>query len=309
METAILSVIAGAIISYFIAKWQMKRNKITHFSLNSYDIGKGLSDEFPEFKLHFAGEALANNVMVLKGGFMNTGRNDIIGLKGEKDIKLILPDGCKVKAITVDPSIEGLAVFAEKDNKNENVILFGINEIFRTDEFFKYTAIIETSEEIKELYSELEFSHRLSNTDKIKNTYVDMPKTKFKKIFSIIAISISVVISILVTVFLMYRKMTYNIYEKSTNREVRIHIDPNSNIYVNEGVFIPFVSGTKISQKELLNDYKMVPITEYRWSGADTFFAIDIALLVFIYVFLAYYVTWGRNGHIKNVLKANEKSK
>ena len=50
MITAIISIIAGAIISYFIAKWQMKKNKIVHFSINSYDIGKGLSDEFPEFK-------------------------------------------------------------------------------------------------------------------------------------------------------------------------------------------------------------------------------------------------------------------
>ena len=225
------------------------------------------------------------------------------------DIKLILPDDCKVKAITVEPSIEGLKVFAEKDNNNENVILFGINEIFRTDEFFKYTAIIETSEEIKELHSELEFSHRLSNTDKIKNTYIDKPKSKFKKNFAIVALIFSIVLAILATVFLMYRKMTYSIYEKATNREVRINIDPYSNIYVNEGIYIPFVTGTKITQKELLNDYKMVPITEFRWSGADTIFAFDIAFLVFIYGFLAYYIIWGRNGHIKNVLKENEKSK
>ena len=75
--TTILSIIVSSIITFFIAKWQMKKNKIVHFSVNSYDIGKGLSNEFPDFQLHYGGEDLTDNVMVLKGGFMNTGRNDI----------------------------------------------------------------------------------------------------------------------------------------------------------------------------------------------------------------------------------------
>lgn len=87
MVTTIISIILSAIIAFFIAKWQMKKNKIVHFSINSYDIGKGLSNEFPEFQLHYDGENLSNNVMVLKGGFMNVGRNDIDALKGDADIK------------------------------------------------------------------------------------------------------------------------------------------------------------------------------------------------------------------------------
>ena len=48
--TTILSIIVSSIIAFFIAKWQMKKNKIVHFSVNSYDIGKGLSNEFPDFQ-------------------------------------------------------------------------------------------------------------------------------------------------------------------------------------------------------------------------------------------------------------------
>ena len=87
MLTSIIFSLLGIIASYIFAKWQMTKNKIVHFSINSYDIGKGLSDEFPDFKLLFGEDVLVDNVMVLKGGFMNTGKNDINSFKGENDIK------------------------------------------------------------------------------------------------------------------------------------------------------------------------------------------------------------------------------
>lgn len=307
METAILSVIAGAIISYFIAKWQMKRNKITHFSLNSYDIGKGLSDEFPEFKLHFAGEALANNVMVLKGGFMNTGRNDINGLKGENDIKLILPDGCKVKAITVEPSVEGLTVLADKDNENENIILFGINEIFRTDEFFKYTAIIETSDEIDDLDSELKFSHRISNTEKIAATYIRLQNNKMRKRMAKLVIFLSLLILLMQAVHYSFTNLKYNVFNNNNDQEVNIFIDVYSNLYASEGLYIPHLSGKKISSNELINDYKIVPETEFKLTTLDVVSLVSCAILAFIYIFWAYYMAWGKNSHIISVLKENDK--
>ena len=103
MLTTIIFFVLGLIASYYIARWQMKKNRIVHFSINSYDIGKGLINEFPEFQLHYDGKVLANNVMVLKGGFMNTGRNDIDALKGDSDLKLILPEECAVKTVKVLP--------------------------------------------------------------------------------------------------------------------------------------------------------------------------------------------------------------
>ena len=61
----VISVVAGAIIAFLIAKWQMRRNKIIHYTLNSYDIGKGLSDEFPEFELHYNNRKIEGNLRVL----------------------------------------------------------------------------------------------------------------------------------------------------------------------------------------------------------------------------------------------------
>lgn len=309
MITTIIFFILGLIASYFIARWQMKKNKIVHFLINSYDIGKGLSDEFPDFKLHFGDEVLADNIMVLKGGFMNVGRNDITGLKGENDIRLILPDECSVKAFTISPSIEDLEVTANKDNEKANILHFGISEIYKTDEYFKYTAIIETSKEMKSLHSVLKFSHRLSNTEKIRNTYIGLHSNRFRKKYYKLAISFMVLMTVLMAFVFSYQRLRYNIYKKANNQEVKIHIDPYSNLYVNEGLAIPFISGNKISSDELEKEYKIVPVTEFRLSSSESVMAILGLLLSLLYILLAYYMVWGRNGHIMNVLNENEKSK
>lgn len=309
MVTTILSVLASSVIAFLIAKWQMKRNKIIHFSINSYDIGKGLSDEFPDFKLHFGDEVLADNVMVLKGGFMNTGRNDINSLKGENDIKLILPDVCKIKAFTLSPSTEDLVVIAHKDNGKENILNFGISEIFKTDEYFKYTAIIETAKEIKALHSELKFSHRISNTSKIRNTYIGLQRNRSKIKFFKLMTSMYVLMTLLLAVTFSYQKLGYNIYKKTNNQEVKVHIDPYSNLYINEGITIPFISGTKISSDELEKEYRIVPITEFELSSPNSLMPIICIIISVVYIIMMYYLAWGKNGHIINLLKENEETK
>jgi hypothetical protein len=163
---AIISIIAGAGISFLIAKWQMRRKKIVHFFVNSYEIGKGLSIEFPEFQLTYKGEGLSDNVCVIKGGLMNIGKKDIDGLKGESDIIMNLPQGCNVRALKVRPSNGQLYI---KTNFNENSIDFGINELFVSDEYFEYTAIVENIDNPPNV----KFSHRIKDTKKeIENIVV-----------------------------------------------------------------------------------------------------------------------------------------
>lgn len=310
METAILSIIAGAIISYFIAKWQMKRNKIVHFSINSYDIGKGLSDEFPEFKLHFAGEALADNVLVLKGGFMNIGRNDINGLKGENDIKMILPEECKLRSVKVQPSTEDLIVNA--NNSSKNVIKFGINEIIKANEYFKYTAIVETPKESKDISERIKFQHRILNTDNIKDVHIGEISKKKKNAYVIILKIISILVSILSISFILYSclfpKMRFQIYKNATNTEVNMFVDTQSQIYVTEEEWVnPFVHNVIITQKELEKDYTIkaqINNSMYRTSAI----VIVAFLLMLLPLLFSYYYTlfWNKNRHIIDVVNASE---
>lgn len=155
----IISIIASAAVSFLIAKWQMRRKKIVHFFVNSYEIGKGLSIEFPEFQLTYKGEGLSDNVCVIKGGMMNIGKKDIDGLKGESDIIMNLPQGCNVRALNVQPSNRQLCI---QTYINANTIDFGINELFISDEYFEYTAIVENIDNSQKI----RLSHRIKDTEK-----------------------------------------------------------------------------------------------------------------------------------------------
>ena len=69
-----------------------------------------------------------------------------------------------------------------------------------------------------------------------------------------------------------------------------------------------FISGTKISSDEFENEYRIVPITEFRLSRSDSVMAIFCLLISFVYILLLSYIVWGKNGHMMNVLKENEES-
>ena len=163
--------IAGIICTYFIARWQMKKNRIDHYLINSYDIGKGLTDEFPGFSLHYGNEVLSKNVKVLKGGFINIGRNDVGDDDKTTDIRIILPEGCAVKAVNVCPLESGLIVKSRIDEEKRNVICFRIEGLLISKECFDYTAIIEAPEGMSIIDNKLIFDHRIKNTT-IQNTYV-----------------------------------------------------------------------------------------------------------------------------------------
>lgn len=123
----------------------MKKNEISHFSINSYNVGKGLHDEFEKFQISYDKEIIENEVQVIKGGFVNIG-NDITNLTGDSDIRMTLPKECTIKEINVKPvsTDNELLVNARIDKEHPNLIHFGINKDFMTDEAFKYTAIIES---------------------------------------------------------------------------------------------------------------------------------------------------------------------
>lgn len=307
MIITIISIITTAIISIAIAKWQMKKNEITHFSINSYDIGKGLSDEFPDFKLHFAGEALADNVMVFKGGFMNTGRNDIDGLKGENDIKMILPERCKIKAVKIQPSTEGLTVLANTENEKENILNLGISEVFKTNEFFRYTAIVETSNELDD--NHIKFQHRIINTDKIKHISIGNGKRPIKRKRFFFSGFYILFLCFLQFSLSLYPGCKFNIYEKETGKEINVRVDPFSNIHVSDGINLPYVSSSVISCKEFKDNYKIEAYTEFNWFNATTFISIiEIILLASILLWL-YYIGWGKFNHITNVIAKNSKNR
>lgn len=294
--TTILSIIAGGIITYLIARWQMMKNKIVHFSINSYDIGKGLSDEFPEFNLQFDGETLSKNVSVLKGGFMNTGKNDI-----DKPVfTLDLPKECVVKTIKVAPSTDKLDVKATINQETTNSIQFVVDGIFISDEYFEYTAIVEVPKEIGNLVDELSFQHRIKNTEKIKSTYIGhyQRNAKRRKIVNRVTLVYIILFIPLILLLCMYPKIQFKVFQNDTNKEVEIHVNSQSNLIVCEPNTILFPFGKSITPEEFENNYRVDTITTFKLSSDSIYIIVMfvLSLLIFILLHLS------GNGHVIKVL-------
>lgn len=182
----IVSIVLSAFFSWFFTRRSNRRYKIVHFMINSFDIGKGLSNEFPFFKLSNNGVELSNNVMTIKGGFINVSSKDIGETGKQMVFQMVLPEGCEVKAIRIKSGTEDLGIIQdqiiEKGNNDKNIIPFCIDGVFKVNEYFEYTAIVELPSDMSDLdYKQFKFKHRITNAD-ISNTYLG-PEKSFKVSF------------------------------------------------------------------------------------------------------------------------------
>lgn len=315
----VLSLIFTVAVTWYYTRKQMKKNEITHFSINSYDVGKGLHNVFPNFRLTYEGEEMSDEVLVLKGGFVNTGRNDITGLKNDSDIKIILPDGCSLKEIQIKSLCSDLSVKDCCNKETPNVISFGIDEKFMSGESFEYTAIIESKEVVKDLRRKIEFKHRIANTSKIRNEYIvgqqsqygslgmdDPAKEKSLGVMSLMAV---LFFGLLTLSLLFQQKVQYYVQEKGTDKELSVYITPQSQLYISDNELIPFLDNEKITKEEIDKKYDIAFKTSYSWGSDNSVLGIFLAVLTLFYLFSALMVLyiWNRKKRIYQLLEQYEK--
>lgn len=298
MWAIIISIITTAGISYIFFRWQNKKNSIVHFTLNTYDIGSGLSKEFPEFKLTYDNSELFNSVRVLSGGFMNNGKKDI---PDNPSFELIMPEKCKVRALKIAPSDRGMTIGHNLDE--ENVVRFLVNGIFKSDEYINYKMIVETPDNIGDLDDELKFNHRIVNTEKIKNIFVGSirEKNKWKRRKIWLMIGYIVVIVFLNCWASINPRMSIKVYDNSSNEKVDIHVSPNSNLYEGNVLW-----GKNIPIEEFEKNYRFSPITTFNEYMPQVYIWGGITIII-ILLFMVTLIDFSGKGHVINVLSKNKK--
>ncbi len=190
METIIstvLSILFSALFGFFVARYyykkQMKKKEITHFLIKTYDIGKGLKDLFPEFKISYNNEDLAKHVRVYEGILENTGYHDVSDNENIA-IKMFFPENCVVKAVKVVTSTGGLIVDPTINGKN-NEVQFVMGKLLKTKQSFEYTAIVESSANISDSSDSLAFDHMLPDTDiRDGNKQLETLKQEFNRVLN-----------------------------------------------------------------------------------------------------------------------------
>ena len=275
MDT-IISIIVTFILSLALARWQMKRNKIVHYLINSYDIGKGLSNDFSEFELHYSGQKMADKVSVIKGGFVSLGRNDMVNPKFD----LALPKGCVIKAIKITRLKEDLIAYSEIDKSDSNIIHFTFENLFSSKEFFEYTAIVEVPDELDKVEEKITFHHRIKNTDKIQSTNIGPyeRKVRSRKRMNVFLLFYAIPIMTLMFSFCFLKPVHFNISNKETNERVSVYINKSSDLIVSNPNKLLYWRGDKISKKEFSDNYVITTNLDYD----DGFNREALALMVIL---------------------------
>lgn len=111
----IIGVLATIIVGWLFYYLTTRRNKITHRTNNCLDIGKGLTESYPDYHLLYKDKEIKNNVMILEGTFTNTGRD--ISITNDRIIILKLPEECTYLDSNIVSSSDGLSVFVVKNEE------------------------------------------------------------------------------------------------------------------------------------------------------------------------------------------------
>ena len=241
----IIGVLATIIFGWLFYYLTMKRSKIVHSTNNFLNIGKGLTESYPDYHLYYKDKKIKNNVMILEGTFTNTGR-DISITNDNRVIVLILPEGSIYLDSNIVSSSEGLWVDIVKNEvvktrlqntvsgdlpiATNNKIPFVINYgLLKSKEFFKYSIIFETPIIYNSIDQKLNFDYRIKNTDII---VTKEDRTKQEVISTLLIFVFSAILVILLDVrtmeFFFYYVflpinitylilLVYNIYKKIKN--------------------------------------------------------------------------------------------
>ena len=156
-----LSIAGTALFGLVFYLLTIRKNTLRHFKINSYEIGRGLMNEFPKLNLSYDNKVIENNFTVLKGGIINSGKdiksNDI-------EFDMILPETCNIVDVNIKTSDDNLVVTTSKD---KNKLHYKIEKQILHDDLFTYLIIVDSSENSKKLHDKVSFKHRMFKTKKI----------------------------------------------------------------------------------------------------------------------------------------------
>ena len=150
--------------------------RITYVKEQTIELFDAIGKNLPDLAVMYKNQTIKQNLVLINGAFLNTGKIDISSAMTEVPITLSLPEGFKwITAKVVSTSKE---VKASIDIKDENNIILE-HSLFRCKEYIRFQALAEvpmtTEDENNEkktkmgnhLEDALSFSHRIMNTKKI----------------------------------------------------------------------------------------------------------------------------------------------
>lgn len=236
MDISIILTIIGLLATFvfgFLSIDLFKRKrypgKITFVKQSSIGLFDSFVKNFNEIAILFDEKPIKDNLIYIKGCFINDGDIDIEGEKIEKPICIELPEKYSWVNCKITDTTKNLFSDYKISNDKDVELKFGL---FRKGEFIQIEALIQASHEINNddnIFDLMKFSHRISQTQKITTTNLlsenQIKKKKGKIIQRVWSTAIQMILpfilSIILFVFLKSAEINYRSIESGKTVEYK----------------------------------------------------------------------------------------
>lgn len=216
-------------LSIDLFKRKQYPGKITFVKQSSIGLFDSFVKNFNEISILFEEKPIKDNLIYVKGCFINDGDIDIEGAKIEKPICIELPEKYSWVNCKITDTTQNLFSDYKIENEKNVFINFGL---FRKGEFIQIEALIQASHDINNddnIFDKIKFTHRISQTQKITTTNLlsesQIKKKKGKAIQAILSTAIQILIPfIIIIIFFIFFKsaeINYRSYEKGIINEYK----------------------------------------------------------------------------------------
>lgn len=195
-----ISVIFGVVGIYLTIKSRYP-GKITFINEQTIELFDAIGNSLDKLEVSYNRESVTENLVLLNGAFVNTGKTDISTSMVEQPITISLPEGYKW--------LTGKVVFSKSKAALNHIDEQNISietGLFRCGEYVRFHALAQLPDNedgfsnAKKLKKSLKFKHRITNTTKVE-TAEAKPRIESKKEYRRRALPMLVMLIITVAVF------------------------------------------------------------------------------------------------------------
>jgi hypothetical protein len=188
----------------------------------------------PELSVLYKNAPIKENLVLLKGAFLNSGRIDIADRLVEENLKACLPSGYRWVTARVTSSSPSVKSHVSVDSETELSFYLGL---FRRGEYLHFEALAEVPDppsSIKEkslqnpgrrLKEALQFSHRIADTGKVTKTSIPRDTPRMRRMLIVCAIyAIVMPLLLLATDWYLKPASIFYLYPTRNGREIEVQV-------------------------------------------------------------------------------------
>jgi hypothetical protein len=179
--TGIAATVLVGVLAIAITVHYNKRVQITYAHDLSIALTDDITQNFPDLKVLFHNEPVSENLVLIKGYFINTGKKDISYEMIEKPITLTLPaefEWVECRIVECSPSLRATAKLAGKTEISLETGLWKTREYLKVEALAKVPVIKADPDNLPSEYpahrllKALTFPHRIADSKKVRESRV-----------------------------------------------------------------------------------------------------------------------------------------